>query len=65
MKAWRFLMAMVEHEVHHRSQLDCYLAEVGVAPPQVYGWRMEEVLDRVASEGTPTRGPLTGESRND
>ncbi len=49
-KAWRFLMAMVEHEVHHRSQLDCYLAEVGVDPPQIYGWRMEDVLARVASE---------------
>jgi uncharacterized damage-inducible protein DinB len=49
-KAWRFLMAMVEHEVHHRSQLDCYLAEAGVEPPQIYGWRMEEVLARVAHE---------------
>ena len=37
---------MVEHEVHHRSQLDSYLAEVGVEPPQLYGYRMEEVLAR-------------------
>jgi uncharacterized damage-inducible protein DinB len=50
-KAWRFLMAMVEHEVHHRSQLDCYLAEAGVEPPQVYGWRMEDVMARVARDG--------------
>jgi len=49
-RAWRFLMAMVEHEVHHRSQLDCYLAEAGVEPPQIYGWRMEDVLARVANE---------------
>jgi uncharacterized damage-inducible protein DinB len=50
-KAWRFLMAMVEHEVHHRSQLDCYLAEAGVEPPQIYGWRMEDVMARVARDG--------------
>jgi uncharacterized damage-inducible protein DinB len=50
-KAWRFLMAMVEHEVHHRSQLDCYLAEAGVEPPQLYGYRMEEVVARAAGAG--------------
>jgi uncharacterized damage-inducible protein DinB len=50
-KAWRFLMAMVEHEIHHRSQLDCYLAEAGVEPPQIYGWRMEDVMARVARDG--------------
>jgi uncharacterized damage-inducible protein DinB len=44
-------MAMVEHEVHHRSQLDCYLAEAGVEPPQIYGWRMEDVMARVARDG--------------
>ena len=52
-KAWRFLMAMVEHEVHHRSQLDCYLSEAGVEPPQIYGWRMEDVVARVARGGEP------------
>jgi uncharacterized damage-inducible protein DinB len=60
-KAWRFLMAMVEHEVHHRSQLDSYLAELGIEPPQLYGYRMEAVLDRMGSRaatalpGTPER----------
>jgi uncharacterized damage-inducible protein DinB len=49
-KAWRFLMAMVEHEVHHRSQLDALLAAAGAAPPQLYGYRMEDVLARVARE---------------
>ena len=47
MKAWRFLMAMVEHEVHHRSQLDCYLSEMGVEPPQVFGRKYEEVAAQV------------------
>ena len=40
--AWRFLMAMVEHEVHHRSQLDAWLALAGTEPPQLYGYSMEE-----------------------
>ena len=47
MKAWRFLMAMVEHEVHHRSQLDSYLSLAGMEPPQIYGWRMEDVMAKV------------------
>ena len=46
MRLWRFLMAMVEHEVHHRSQLDCWLAAAGAEPPQLYGYRMEDVVAR-------------------
>ena len=59
-KAWRFLMAMVEHEVHHRSQLDSHLAAAGVEPPQVFGWRMEDVVDRAAAPpaATPAGGPV-------
>jgi uncharacterized damage-inducible protein DinB len=45
--AWRFLMAMVEHEVHHRSQLDSWLALAGTEAPQLYGYRMEEVVVKV------------------
>jgi uncharacterized damage-inducible protein DinB len=43
-KAWRLLMAMVEHEVHHRSQLAVYLALMGVEPPQIYGLGVEDVI---------------------
>ena len=50
---WRFLMAMVEHEIHHRSQLDAWLALAGTEPPQIYGYRMEEVVERV-KRGTGT-----------
>jgi uncharacterized damage-inducible protein DinB len=46
MRLWRFLMAMVEHEVHARSQLDCWLAAAGTEPPQLYGYRMEDVVAR-------------------
>jgi len=43
-KAWRLLMAMVEHEVHHRSQLAVYLALLGSTPPQIYGLEIDEVI---------------------
>jgi uncharacterized damage-inducible protein DinB len=46
---WRFLMAMVEHEVHHRSQLDAWIALAGGEAPQIYGYRMEDVIARVGA----------------
>ena len=52
---WRFLMAMVEHEVHHRSQLDAYLAAAGTAAPQLYGYRMEDVVARARAATGPPR----------
>jgi uncharacterized damage-inducible protein DinB len=45
-KIWRWLMAMVEHEVHHRSQLAVHLALIGIAPPQIYGMGVEDVIAR-------------------
>lgn len=39
-------MALVEHEVHHRSQLAVYLTLLGVEPPQVYGLGIEDVIAR-------------------
>lgn len=41
--AWRFLMASVEHEVHHRSQLANYLTWLGHQPPQLFGVPMEDL----------------------
>ncbi len=41
--AWRILMAMVEHEIHHRSQLDTYLMLLNVPPPQLFGVKMESL----------------------
>ena len=43
-RAWRLLMALVEHEIHHRSQLALYLALMGVEPPQIYGLGVEDVI---------------------
>lgn len=43
-KAWRWLMAMVEHEVHHRSQLASYLSLMGITPPHIYGLGIEDIV---------------------
>ena len=43
---WRLLMAMVEHEIHHRSQLNSRLSASGADAPQIFGYRMEEVIAR-------------------
>jgi uncharacterized damage-inducible protein DinB len=43
-RVWRGLMAMVEHEVHHRSQLASYLTWMGVEPPQIYGIKVEDII---------------------
>jgi uncharacterized damage-inducible protein DinB len=45
-KAWRWLMAMTEHEIHHRSQLAMYLFLLGITPPHIYGSGVEEVIAR-------------------
>lgn len=41
---WRILLMMVEHEVHHRSQLDTYAGLNGWEPPQIYGLHWEQVM---------------------
>ncbi len=43
-KAWRLLMALTEHEVHHRSQLASYLTWMGVEAPDVFGLGVEDVM---------------------
>lgn len=43
-RAWRLLMAMVEHEVHHRSQIAMYLTLIEIKPPHIYGLGVEDVI---------------------
>jgi uncharacterized damage-inducible protein DinB len=43
LSVWRMLMMMVEHEVHHRSQISQYLVDLGIEPPQIFGKREEEL----------------------
>lgn len=44
-KMWRWLMVMVEHEVHHRSELASYLTMMGIEPPQIFGITAEELAE--------------------
>jgi len=43
-KAWRWLMAMAEHEIHHRSQLATYLSMMGIQPPHIFGLGVEDLI---------------------
>jgi len=43
-KSWRWLMAMTEHEIHHRAQLAMYLMLLGVTPPHIYGLGVEDLI---------------------
>jgi uncharacterized damage-inducible protein DinB len=45
-KAWRWLMAMTEHEIHHRSQLAMYLLLMEITPPHIYGLGVEDLIAR-------------------
>jgi uncharacterized damage-inducible protein DinB len=42
--AWRLVISgLIEHEVHHRSQLCEYLGMNGIAPPPLYGLHVEDL----------------------
>ena len=45
---WKWLRAMIEHEVHHRSQIYVYLGMLGIPTPPIYGLTSEEVRERSA-----------------
>lgn len=44
--AWKWLRAMVEHEIHHRGQIYLYLSLLQVPTPPLYGLTSEQVRDR-------------------
>jgi uncharacterized damage-inducible protein DinB len=46
MPAWKWLRAMVEHEIHHRGQVYLMLGMIGVSTPPLYGLTSEEVKER-------------------
>ena len=43
---WKWLRAMVEHEIHHRGQLYTTLRLAGVETPSLYGLTEPQVLER-------------------
>lgn len=44
--AWKWLRAMVEHEIHHRGQIYLMLGVIGVPTPPLYGLTSEAVRER-------------------
>ncbi|MGE6256865.1 DinB family protein [Heyndrickxia sporothermodurans] len=40
---WRILMAIPEHEIHHRGQISAYLQMNKIEPPQIFGLKIEQV----------------------
>ena len=49
LSGWRALMNLVEHEVHHRSQVDTYAGLNGWNVPQIFNRTAEEVA-RISSD---------------
>ena len=47
---WKWLRAMVEHEVHHRGQLYLYLSMLGIKTPPMFGLTSEEVIQNSAND---------------
>jgi uncharacterized damage-inducible protein DinB len=44
LRTWKWLRAMIEHEVHHRGQLYLMLRMISVETPPLYGLTSEEVF---------------------
>ncbi|MFQ5638616.1 MAG: DinB family protein [bacterium] len=43
---WKWMRAMIEHEIHHRGQIYLYLSILNIETPPLYGLTSEEVLER-------------------
>ncbi len=49
LSGWRLLMMMLEHEVHHRSQIDAYAGLLGWPVPDIFN-RSAESIDALQDE---------------
>ena len=47
---WKWMRAMLEHEIHHRGQLYIYLAILEVPTPPIFGLTSEQVIERSAAK---------------
>jgi len=45
---WKWLRAMVEHEIHHRGQIFIYLSMIDVSSTPMFGLTSEQVFERRA-----------------
>jgi uncharacterized damage-inducible protein DinB len=46
LQTWKWLRAMIEHEIHHRGQMYLMLNLCGVETPRLYGLTSEEVREK-------------------
>jgi uncharacterized damage-inducible protein DinB len=46
---WKWMRAMIEHEIHHRAQIYTYLGILGITTPPLYGLTSEEVANKSKS----------------
>jgi uncharacterized damage-inducible protein DinB len=53
---WKWLRAMVEHEVHHRGQIYTMLGMLGIPTPPLYGLTEPEVRARSVSGAAGATG---------
>ncbi len=44
LSGWRVLMMMLEHDIHHRSQIDTYAGMNGWPVPDIYGRSAETIV---------------------
>ncbi|MCB0582917.1 MAG: DinB family protein [Phaeodactylibacter sp.] len=45
-RRWKWMRAMVEHEVHHRAQIYLYLNMLDIRTPPMFGLTSEELIAR-------------------
>jgi uncharacterized damage-inducible protein DinB len=55
LSGWRVLMMMVEHDIHHRSQIDTYAGLNGWDVPDIYG-RSAETIGGLQAEQRAKHG---------
>jgi uncharacterized damage-inducible protein DinB len=46
LSTWKWMRAMLEHEIHHRGQIYIYLALLEEPTPPLYGMTSEQVIER-------------------
>ena len=50
-RTWKWLRAMVEHEIHHRGQLYLMLRMLGVSVPPIFGLTEEQLREERTPDG--------------
>ena len=56
LSGWRVLMMMLEHDIHHRSQIDTYAGLNGWDPPDIYFRSAESIAELQDAQRAKYRG---------